>query len=870
MASGSFKVNTDNDNISGTVSWSSDTDEANNRSTVKVSMRLSRENSGYTTHGTGWFRVTINGTDFQENGKDFSLTYNSNTLMVSGSLVVNHNSDGTKKITIGWDGDSNVFNVYADSGTATLNTIPRESQLTGGWTWVAGTQKPKFTWTRYSSSFTQDIKIEVSDGSSYHTIDTVTGIDASSYTWTPTVDELGQIFSYLNNDTTNWNQASRITLTTKKGSTVIGTDVKTGGVSSPAETTITSSVSHTVGNSVALTFDEDLSSFTYNLTFKLSGTTIRTVSGLSSTTYTFNPSTAEEDSMYNVLKNAKSGTFTVFIQTYYDGHPVRDGYTKSGTATVSSSYAPLFSTIDYTDTNSTTLGLTSPYQGSNKPYIIQNQSTLQGKVVSANKAVAQKSATITKYVATINGVSLTVNAPFPTDLLFSFNKVNASSNQTLTITAYDSRGYSKSVKMTVNIVPWAAPKVNAAARRQNGFNDATDLFVNGTISPVKINGTNINSIDVNASYYKWRVTGGTFSANTLFASISLTMPNFTTPTTAVNGATGLAGTSSWEVQTIIKDKFTTTTVSSTVGKGVPLYFIDLGMKAVGINKFPTSGYDLDVAGKIQFGGGKTNADFDMNNKNLLRVNHMTINDTGGNEGIEWIDPTNNWKIFVSPDDASNATGAMQFFNNGVRQFTIGISGNIYPQGTRMEFQAGAGEIRTAGTLTLNDITDGVTFTMGKDGTGTYIQSQAAYDRTYTYATNMYVTSAGTIGRSTSAARYKLDVDKVELEKAKKLLSLDPKTWYDRHTSEAIAAAMSGDGDFTGIPYLDRVGGMIAEEVLAAGLKEYVLFGDKDGSGTRPVTGLAYDRLWTLLVPIIRDILGRVEALEGKVNVAKAG
>ena len=46
----------------------------------------------------------------------------------------------------------------------------------------------------------------------------------------------------------------------------------------------------------------------------------------------------------------------------------------------------------------------------------------------------------------------------------------------------------------------------------------------------------------------------------------------------------------------------------------------------------------------------------MGNTNIENVNHITITDPGGGEGIEWKDPTNNWKIVVSPDNLSNATG----------------------------------------------------------------------------------------------------------------------------------------------------------------------------------------------------------------------
>ena len=52
--------------------------------------------------------------------------------------------------------------------------------------------------------------------------------------------------------------------------------------------------------------------------------------------------------------------------------------------------------------------------------------------------------------------------------------------------------------------------------------------------------------------------------------------------------------------------------------------------------------------------------------------------------------------------------------------------------------------------------------LGKDGTSRYMQSLPTYQRTYSSAPNMYITSAGTLGRSTSSSkRYKTKIKNVE-------------------------------------------------------------------------------------------------------------
>ena len=52
-------------------------------------------------------------------------------------------------------------------------------------------------------------------------------------------------------------------------------------------------------------------------------------------------------------------------------------------------------------------------------------------------------------------------------------------------------------------------------------------------------------------------------------------------------------------------------------------------------------------------------------------------------------------------------------------------------------------------------------------------------------------------------------------------------------------------------------GLVAEEVEEAGLTEYVTYRGGQTSGVR------YDRLWTLLIPIVKDLSARLEAAEQK-------
>lgn len=179
MASGTKSISTSNIRIDGVLSWSSVTDEVNNRSTVTARLRLSRNNTGYTTYGTGTFYVKINGTT-HSNTDYFEITYNSNTLMVEGSTVVNHNSDGSKSITIEtWGQIDGVMSVSNQSTTATLDTIPRASEPTLNDYHVYYNDSFIIYTNRASSSFTHRLRYNFSGSTG--TIATGVG---TSYTWT--------------------------------------------------------------------------------------------------------------------------------------------------------------------------------------------------------------------------------------------------------------------------------------------------------------------------------------------------------------------------------------------------------------------------------------------------------------------------------------------------------------------------------------------------------------------------------------------------------------------------------------------------------------------------------------------------------------
>ncbi|MFX3616402.1 MAG: hypothetical protein ACE3JK_02630 [Sporolactobacillus sp.] len=92
--------------------------------------------------------------------------------------------------------------------------------------------------------------------------------------------------------------------------------------------------------------------------------------------------------------------------------------------------------------------------------------------------------------------------------------------------------------------------------------------------------------------------------------------------------------------------------------------------------------------------------------------------------------------------------------------------------------------------------------LGYDDTGGRVWSGTIYGRTYpsSDSPNMYITSSGTIGRSTSSRRYKDNISYPDLVGiGEKILTLKPAAWYDRIANESLAREIEtgvGDADST--------------------------------------------------------------------------
>lgn len=669
--SGSWGISTSNSHIVGSVYWEErNVNNSANTSDVYVEMRMWRNNTGYTSYGSDYFYVDVNGSRVGAT-VSYSLTYNSNTLLVSGTVGVTHNSDGTKTISIGWGGgggSGGVFTVNGGSGSATLTTIPRASTVSSSISWTAGTQDLPINLNVASSSFHHSIQIFVADTSGVYgnAIGQRDNIGTST-TWQFTQAEITTIYS-RNNMYENRPVIVRVFTYDQYGTQIGGYQDATGTVYAvpTANATINGNNSFNIGTSIPYALNNYTTGtsggFTYDfiLTF---GSFSKTISNVTAQSGNLTLTTTDVTNLYNATPNANSISGTVTVRTKYNGVYTEDGipstHDTSVTAIVASgSSNPTFTSAGVTYYDDNTQNGTTAITG-NSAYIVQNQSNVTVKIPLANKAVSKNGATMSTYSATLNGVTKTVAYSGTADVTINFGLVSASANTTLTVTAIDSRGNSTSASTTVNMLSYQPPVVSARATRTNNFEAETTITLSGSISRLTISSVDKNTMTSGQLQYRYKDSStSTWSAWTNF-TFTLTTGNYT----ATNVVLTLDNVKSWDIQIQAIDKLETTTVSLSVGTGQPILFIDSAKKSIGVNQFPSGNGTFEVTG------------------DLITTGNLTVNSkTYVSEKVTSIPATAGWyRIAQSPNGIANVMGTfeIQSAQSSHHSFTKLIAGINY-------------------------------------------------------------------------------------------------------------------------------------------------------------------------------------------------
>lgn len=282
------------------------------------------------------------------------------------------------------------------------------------------------------------------------------------------------------------------------------------------------------------------------------------------TSYTFNLTTAERNTLLNACKNSKTLSVKFYVKTVIGGNTFYSTLDRTMTVTNAN---PTFS-ASYQDTNSTVVGITG-----NNQQIVRSQSTLQ---ISVTNLSAKKSATISSVKCLFNGTTYTGTIS-GTSCTFTLTRPNVSSNTTATVTVTDSRGFSTSSNLSVQVLNWVLPSAIVTMHRHDNYYSNTDITVDGSISSVN----NKNAMTIKLRYKK--ISDSTWS-------------DYTTMQDNVAQTFNLDNEYEWNVQVLVSDKFGSTTYNLILSRGMPIIYFDRLKSSVGFNRFPT--HEVAVEGVL--------------------------------------------------------------------------------------------------------------------------------------------------------------------------------------------------------------------------------------------------------------------------------
>lgn len=153
--------------------------------------------------------------------------------------------------------------------------------------------------------------------------------------------------------------------------------------------------------------------------------------------------------------------------------------------------------------------------------------------------------------------------------------------------------------------------------------------------------------------------------------------------------------------------------------------------------------------------------------------------------------------------------------------------------------------------TDNDIS---MFWDNRDGMSLRIPS--AYRRTTSSPANLNVNVQGYLTKVSSARKYKDDIKYLDdLNHAKKILNINPASWYDKEEERRIAEGEEKT--------LNRYYGFIADDFDDQGLEEVII---RDSEGE--VDSLAYDRISIYLLQLIKDLYKENDSLKEEIKQLK--
>ncbi|HEA3990517.1 phage tail spike protein [Staphylococcus aureus] len=301
-------------------------------------------------------------------------------------------------------------------------------------------------------------------------------------------------------------------------------------------------------------------------------------------------------------------------------------------------------------------------------------------------------------------------------------------------------------------------------------------------------------------------------------------------------------------------------------------YSDSGMNGITINSYGgvvalTSDYNriiIDSYASANIESREAPIYLSPNTKNKPGLNRFALTLSNADSAYE----TDGYIMFGS--DENYKYGAGLRFSKRSNKGLVQVVNGDYATGGDTTIESGMGKFNLVKRRDGNSYVSIQSYDLlavGSDNAGDRVASNSIYKRTYSAPANLHITSAGTIGRATSAKKYKISIENQYINEddqfshSKEILKLPIRTWFDKYESEIMAKELESGKKLSDDTFkLSRHTGLIAEEVEELGFNEFVIYDDNG-----EIEGIAYDRLWVHLIPIIKNQQSKIEKLEELIN-----
>ncbi|MFK3382321.1 hypothetical protein LOR33_09765 [Staphylococcus aureus] len=301
-------------------------------------------------------------------------------------------------------------------------------------------------------------------------------------------------------------------------------------------------------------------------------------------------------------------------------------------------------------------------------------------------------------------------------------------------------------------------------------------------------------------------------------------------------------------------------------------YSDSGMNGITINSYGgvvalTSDYNriiIDSYASANIESREAPIYLSPNTKNKPGLNRFAFTLSNADSAYE----TDGYIMFGS--DENYKYGAGLRFSKRSNKGLVQVVNGDYATGGDTTIESGMGKFNIVKRRDGNSYVSIQSYDLlavGSDNAGDRVASNSIYKRTYSAPANLHITSAGTIGRATSAKKYKISIENQYINEddqfshSKEILKLPIRTWFDKYESEIMAKELESGKKLSDDTFkLSRHTGLIAEEVEELGFNEFVIYDDNG-----EIEGIAYDRLWGHLIPIIKNQQSKIEKLEELIN-----